>query len=64
MFSGWVGDQHSSYEGLQQALKNVFLSAWKGYLNFGFDIGGYSGQNFTKNGFIRFAQTGALLPLM
>lgn len=64
MFSGWVGDQDSSYDGLKYAMKNVFHSAWKGYLNFGFDIGGYRGQNISKNGFIRYSQVGALLPLM
>lgn len=64
MYSGWVGDQDSSFDGLKYALKNVFHSAWKGYLNFGLDIGGYRGQNISKQGFIRYAQIGALLPLM
>lgn len=44
MFSGWVGDQDASPGGLRQALANVMHSAWKGYLNFGFDIGGYRGN--------------------
>lgn len=64
MYSGWVGDQDSSYDGLRYAMKNIFQSAWRGYLNFGFDIGGYRGQNISKQGFLRYAQVGALLPLM
>jgi alpha-glucosidase (family GH31 glycosyl hydrolase) len=48
MFSGWVGDQDSSADGLRSAMYNVVKSAWHGYLNFGFDIGGYRGQNITK----------------
>lgn len=41
MFSGWVGDQYNTAEGFQAAMTNVIHSASKGYLNFGFDIGGY-----------------------
>ena len=64
MFSGWVGDQDSSSAGLQKAMYNVLKSAWNGYLNFGFDIGGYRGQNISKNIFLRWVQTGAFLPFM
>lgn len=64
MFSGWVGDQDSSYIGFQDALSNMFHSAWKGYLNFGFDIGGYRGQNISKENYIREVQLGAMVPLM
>ena len=64
MFSGWVGDQDSSSEGLKKAMYNVLKSAWNNYLNFGFDIGGYRGQNISKNIFIRWVQVGALVPFM
>lgn len=43
---------------------NIVKSAWNGYLNFGFDIGGYRGQNISKNIFLRWVQVGALLPFM
>ena len=43
---------------------NIVKSAWNGYLNFGFDIGGYRGQNITKNIFLRWVQVGALVPFM
>lgn len=64
MFSGWVGDQDSSSDGLKKAMLNVVKSAWSGYLNFGFDIGGYRGQNISKNIFLRWVQVGALVPFM
>lgn len=65
MFAGWVGDQDSDADGMKEAMYNVLHSAWKGYLNFGFDIGGYRGGNrITKNIFIRWAQLGALVPFM
>jgi alpha-D-xyloside xylohydrolase len=48
----------------------VIYSAWDGYANFAFDIGGYREQSpppafeAAKELFIRWAQLGALLPLM
>jgi alpha-glucosidase (family GH31 glycosyl hydrolase) len=42
----------------------MFHSAWKNYLNFGFDIGGYEGQTNTKGNFLRWVQLGAMVPLM
>lgn len=47
MFSGWVGDQYNTAEGFQAAMTNVVHSASKGYLNFGFDIGGYKEKKAT-----------------
>ena len=69
MFSGWVGDQHGDWDGLKEALTNIIRSAFKGYLNFGSDIGGYktdSGSKLgrTKEVFTRWFQFGALMPLM
>ncbi len=64
MFSGWVGDQDSSYTGFKDAITNMFHSAWKGYLNFGFDIGGYRGQEISKENYLREVQLGAMVPLM
>lgn len=64
MFSGWVGDQDSSADGFRKAMYNILKSAWNGYLNFGFDIGGYRGQNISKSIFLRWVQVGALVPFM
>ena len=48
--AGWVGDQEHSWEGLQLALKNMFISANAGYAAVGSDIGGggYSGDTFSE----------------
>ena len=74
--SGWVGDQDPTFEGLREALRRYFLSAWAGYVNFGSDIGGYRGFPAERNHanppplgrtrelFIRWAQLGAMSPLM
>jgi alpha-glucosidase (family GH31 glycosyl hydrolase) len=43
---------------------NILKSAWNNYLNFGFDIGGYRGQNISKAIFLRWVQVGSLLPFM
>jgi len=67
-FSGWVGDQDPTFEGLTHSIKNIIHSAWDKYLNFGSDIGGYRsgpgdlGRNKTL--FIRWAQFCAFLPMM
>eukprot|EP01089_Gocevia_fonbrunei_P020690 TRINITY_DN7769_c0_g1_i2.p1 TRINITY_DN7769_c0_g1~~TRINITY_DN7769_c0_g1_i2.p1 ORF type:complete len:588 (-),score=108.30 TRINITY_DN7769_c0_g1_i2:90-1853(-) len=69
VFSGWVGDQDPTFAGLQDALRNMFHSAWANYVGFGSDIGGYRccgpppfGR--TKELFIRWAQLGAFNSLM
>jgi len=41
MFMGWVGDQGNNAKGFRKAMTNVIHSATAGYLNFGYDIGGY-----------------------
>ena len=65
--AGWVGDQTHSWIGLQDALKNIFISADIGYASLGFDIGGYSHESNVipnKTLFLRWAQLGALVPIM
>lgn len=65
MFSGWVGDQHNTVEGFKIAMTNIIHSASRGYLNFGFDIGGYkASQPSQKWLYLRWVQVGALLPFM
>jgi alpha-glucosidase (family GH31 glycosyl hydrolase) len=65
----WVGDQTGNWDGIKAALKNMIHSAWRNYLNFGCDIGGYRTQHGeplgrSKNVFIRWFQMGTFLPLM
>eukprot|EP01090_Pellita_catalonica_P001799 TRINITY_DN11532_c0_g1_i1.p1 TRINITY_DN11532_c0_g1~~TRINITY_DN11532_c0_g1_i1.p1 ORF type:complete len:598 (+),score=88.49 TRINITY_DN11532_c0_g1_i1:106-1899(+) len=69
LFAGWVGDQNPTFSGMQDALRNMFHSAWAKYTNFGSDIGGYRccgpppfGR--TKQLFLRWAQLGAFNSLM
>lgn len=69
--AGWVGDQEHTWDGLNLALKNIFISANAGYAAVGSDIGGYAKEIDyatyippNKNLFIRWAQFGALVPIM
>jgi len=64
MFSGWVGDQNPDFEGMKDALRNMFHSSWRNYSLYGSDIGGYRDGNRTKDVLIRWAQMGALCSLM
>jgi alpha-glucosidase (family GH31 glycosyl hydrolase) len=66
MYSGWVGDDDGTFNGLRNAVKKFVYSAWDGYANFGADIGGYRGADggSIKDVFIRWAQLGAFVPLM
>lgn len=63
MFSGWVGDQDPTFEGLRAAAINVLESAWENYTNFGTDTGGYRGGNRTREVFLRWSQLNSFLPL-
>jgi alpha-glucosidase (family GH31 glycosyl hydrolase) len=45
MFMGWVGDQGNNVKGFKKAMTNIIHSATAGYLNFGYDIGGYLTKN-------------------
>ena len=64
-FAGWVGDQDPTWSGLRAALINLFFSAERGYVNFGSDIAGYRGDEIRdKELFLRWAQLGALCPVM
>lgn len=63
--AGWVGDQDPTFEGLRAAMFNMFKSAQYNYVNFGSDIGGFRGSGKRdKELFIRWAQFGALSPIM
>jgi alpha-glucosidase (family GH31 glycosyl hydrolase) len=67
MFSGWVGDQDNTFDGLKVALQSFFHSSWNNYTNFGSDINGYRNVNRgndKKVVFIRWAQLGAFNSLM
>ena len=64
MFSGWIGDTDPSWTGMKAALSDMIHSAWRNYLNFGFDIGGYRSGDHTVDLFVRWFQLGTFVPLM
>lgn len=64
VLSGWVGDQDPTFAGLRDALRNMVHSAWRGFPNFGSDIGGYRSGTRTAELFTRWFQLGAFTPLM
>jgi alpha-glucosidase (family GH31 glycosyl hydrolase) len=64
--AGWVGDQEPDWgpRGIEEALDSILHSAALGYAVMGSDIGGYKpGQRFDRL-FVRWAQLGALSPVM
>ena len=68
-WAGWVGDQDATFSGLEAALGNMYWSADYGYVAFGSDIGGYRSEDGIEGGrekdvFLRWAQLGALSPVM
>jgi alpha-glucosidase (family GH31 glycosyl hydrolase) len=66
MYSGWVGDDDATWQGMRGCLRKVIYSSWSKFANFGCDIGGYRGNDNAKDRtlFTRWAQLGAFLPLM
>jgi hypothetical protein len=71
MFSGWVGDEYGTWSGLENCLRKMVASAWRGYANFGCDIGGYRqdpdfqpGTGRTSRLFVRWTELMAFMPLM
>jgi alpha-glucosidase (family GH31 glycosyl hydrolase) len=70
-WAGWVGDQDSTFEGIRDALSNMYWSSEMGYVAHGSDIGGYREDygaypelGRPKDAFIRWAQLGAFSPVM
>jgi len=64
-FAGWVGDNDNDWGGLKHALNNMFSSSFFNFVSYGSDIGGFrSDGNQYKDVFIRWAQLGALCPVM
>jgi len=63
---GWVGDQEPDWgpRGIEEALDNILESASLGYSMLGSDIGGYRPGERYHRLFVRWAQLGALSPLM
>ncbi len=67
MFSGWVGDQDPTFDGLRDAMRNMIHSAWHNYTGFGSDTGGYrtgpGPLGRTGELLLRWAAVNAMMPL-
>ena len=66
-FASWAGDQDNDWAGLRGALNTMFTSAMLNYVNLGSDIGGFRSTPIKPDPediFIRWAQLGALCPIM
>ncbi|MCC6157419.1 MAG: hypothetical protein IT350_05150 [Deltaproteobacteria bacterium] len=64
-FAGWVGDQDPDWNGLDAAMRNMFMSGNRGHVNFGSDIAGYRGDDpREKDLYVRWMQFGAMSPIM
>jgi alpha-glucosidase (family GH31 glycosyl hydrolase) len=60
---GWVGDHDGGFGGIATQLSDVYTSAQMGYGAPGVEVGGYVNPP-SKDSLIRYAQFGALTPLM
>jgi len=59
----WQGDFRGDFPGLNKQKNDVYESALRGYAAPGVEVGGYGGGQ-SKSSLIRYAQFGALTPLM
>ena len=60
---GWVGDHDGGFSGIATQLSDVYTSAQMGYGAPGVEVGGYVNAP-SKDSLIRYAEFGALTPLM
>ncbi len=61
----WAGDQPEEFVGLQRAIVSGETAGMSGFPTWGSDIGGYAGPPYvTENVFVRWAQLGAVSPVM
>src|SRR5207248_2974327 len=60
----WAGDQEGTWAGLQQAIRAGETAAMSGFPTWGSDIGGYHSQTLTGDLFARWAELGAVSPVL
>ena len=60
----WAGDQTGDFSGLQQAIALGGSAAMSGFPTWGSDVGGYISAGLTPEVFTRWAQLGAISPVM
>lgn len=60
----WQGDFSGSWEGLRRQIDNTYKTARLGYGVVSVEVGGFMDEKSTKYEFVRYAQFGALCPVM
>ena len=60
----WAGDQSGDWIGLGRAIRSAATGGMSGFASWGSDVGGYSAGDLTADVFMRWAQLGAISPVM
>ncbi len=60
----WAGDQDESFDGLQQAIRSGETAGMSGFPTWGSDVGGYRAPGPGADVFARWAQLGAVSPVL
>jgi alpha-D-xyloside xylohydrolase len=60
----WAGDQDGSFDGLREAIRAGQSASMSGFFTWGSDVGGYRSEKLTEEVFARWAQFGAVSPIM
>jgi alpha-D-xyloside xylohydrolase len=60
----WAGDQTGDFDGLQAAIRSGETAAMSGFPTWGSDVGGYHSVGLTADVFARWAQLGAVSPVL
>jgi alpha-glucosidase (family GH31 glycosyl hydrolase) len=60
----WGGDYSGDWEGLRSQMHRLYTAAQAGYSAICVEVGGFLGAKPTKESLIRYAQFGALMPVM
>ena len=60
MSLGWCGDFDGDWKGLKEQIRDIYISAKRGYGAVGCEVGGFWGRRSTKEQLIRYAQFGSM----
>lgn len=61
---GWGGDYEGNFGGIRKQMKDLYRSASTGYGTLAVEVGGFFRSHPSKKSLIRYAQFGALMPVM
>ncbi len=61
---GWCGDYPGQWQGIRGQMRNLYKAAAAGYAVLCVEVGGFLGARPTKESLLRYAQFGALMPVM